>query len=121
MQVSYLTKELPLTYTEVSDAFGLHSLAYFCSTCGDVWGRVITAASWSVINAPCSRHAPTGVADWGHVPGSMLLYSIRKDDLARWAWGVAIETMPAAVLHKELEAHLNYVERKLHESETAEV
>ena len=45
-------------------------IAYFCPTCGEVWGRLVVAPSdqWLPLCAPCKLHTAWS----GTVPGSFL-------------------------------------------------
>lgn len=104
--------------TKTEDSWGVDSIAYFCSTCGKVWGEIIAGKVWHVQATPCRQHTPTGAFDWGEVPGSMLNAMLSKDFVGRWAWAACIESLPPALYLRELEVHINHVERKYHESES---
>ncbi len=87
------------------------SFAFFCSTCGEVWGRVWTEGRpWVVRQVPCEDHQPAGVWNWNQVPGSFL----DRDEAITGYPGAAlcVELVPADVLAREVEVHLNYIERQ---------
>lgn len=93
-----------------------HSLVYFCPTCGDIWGRIVVFRRklennhWSLEHVPCREHFPSGVPDWGRVPGSFLLGN--RDSLSTMWWGAVIEHLPQKVLAIELDCHINHYERQ---------
>ncbi len=75
-------------------------VAYFCSHCGEVWGRVVLehldkGQLWfaQVDSVPCARHP----SQW-EVPGSFL-GGYRNDALLAY--------MPEGVLQREFLVHLN--------------
>lgn len=109
----FLGSRLLATFQFESDATP-HSLAYFCHTCGDVWGRIMVDGGhyWHVEHIPCCKHQRTGVPDWaGKVPGSFLLEDdSRKRMLSVLKWARAIEHLPVAVLDYELHRHIFYLE-----------
>jgi len=46
------------------------SVAWFCPTCGEVWGRLVVGKGddWMSLHAPCAKHPAWS----GTVPGSFL-------------------------------------------------
>lgn len=90
------------------------SFAFFCSTCGEVWGRVWTEGEpWKVEEVPCEKHHSVGVWDWGRVAGSFVAGNEITTGPARAA--LCVEFLPVEVLKREVEIHLNHAERQLHE------
>lgn len=82
--------------------------AYFCSTCGEVWGRIFTeGCPWKVAEVPCEKHEPVGVWDWRTVPGSLLQLGHGGTNYAV----VDLELIPEPILKREFAIHLNYYER----------
>ena len=91
-----------------------HNLAYFCPTCGEVWGRIaITGGGyWSVEHVCCEKHTPKGVPEWSKLPGCFLTSSdSRRSMLSVMWWGRALEHLPTAVLQREFELTLAHYER----------
>lgn len=82
------------------------SCALFCTTCGDVWGRIATGGPWRVRSVPCIKHQPTGVVDWGTVPGSFLIASLTKEHTSVMFAAETLEALPPEVLRRELDIHL---------------
>lgn len=86
-------------------------LAYFCTCCGEVWGRIIVRevesdamAPWQIEYVPCEQHQPTGVFDWHAIPGSFLSDSrLSLANLSNMSWARAIEHLPEEVLKREFE------------------
>lgn len=80
---------------------GSHSIAYFCQSCGDVWGRIVveSAPIFDVTSRACSRHAPESVSSWGSVPGTFC--QGRAADLSTMRWAAALEYLPEPVLLRE--------------------
>ena len=73
------------------------SLAYFCPTCGEVWGRLVVAPSdeWLALSAPCARHP----AWLGTVPGSFLR-----------GWNpTGLAELPDELLPYEFDIHWTYL------------
>ncbi len=97
-----------------SPAPGRRSFAYFCSTCGEIWGRVwaVGVDEWDVETVACEEHRPQGVIDWSRVPGSFLSRQFRSAYSPRSHQAISVEHLPPAVLRRELELHILNVERK---------
>ncbi len=84
------------------------SFAFFCSTCGEVWGRVWTEGSpWKVHETPCERHQPAGVWDWGRIPGSFVEYVM---EVGLGHASLCLDLMPVEVLRREVIIHCNNYE-----------
>ena len=117
--VTFYSKGAVLGQSEVECPMQPVSTAYFCTTCGDIWGRVFVKPveheqSWEAVSAPCVKHRPRGVADWSHVPGSFLVGTEMNKEKSRiTAWARVIEHMPESVLKYELEVHEINHDRKL--------
>jgi hypothetical protein len=93
------------------------SLAYFCASCGRVWGRAyIEGTTWHQRTTPCERHWKTGVADWATVPGSFLPFSIGwwSVEVSTMFWAATLDYLPPKVLSRELRLALLEVERSEH-------
>lgn len=120
----YFLRNQLLGRAEFPTTFRPHSLAYFCSECGEVWGRVVCTMPgatpyWSVEHVPCQGHAPGGVAGWGAIPGAFCDGSPTKDMLSVMWWGRALEHLPPAVLQREFEITASYFERLHHGNQEA--
>ena len=65
-----------------------NNLAYFCPTCGDIWGRVADdrCAGWFPVNVPCAKHGN----------GSFI-----------FVWRNSFEELPPEVLKYELDTRLS--------------
>lgn len=120
MNILYIIHGNTLATVEIADSFAVDSIAYFCSTCGDVWGRIVAGSAWHIQQVPCEQHRPRGVFDWSTISGSILNGMEQKVFVGRWAWAATLDVMPKEVLLRELEVHINYIERKYHE-EASEV
>jgi hypothetical protein len=73
--------------------------AWFCPTCGDIWARaVVEGCSFQLIHMPCVLHPhpfPTR-----EPAGSLYIF-----------WDqLFLDTLPLALLHRELLLHLNHFE-----------
>ena len=117
MNITYLISDKYIASAELRESYAVDSIAYFCPTCGDVWGRIVAGAYWQLLTVPCEQHVPACVASWYKIPGSILIPMERKDAVGRWGWGAVLEVLPAAVLQRELLIHINHVERNYHESD----
>jgi len=86
------------------------SLAYFCRTCGEIWGRIVVegAETWNLQQVPCAAHQPTGVPDWNRIAGSILLPL--DPHVGAWGQAASLALLPAAMLRRELEIHLTHTE-----------
>jgi hypothetical protein len=83
------------------------SLAFCCSTCGEIWARAwVEAEPYQFRVVPCARHRPTGVADISAMPGSILNPLVSKHFVGTGGWANVIEHLPWAVLARELELHI---------------
>ena len=94
------------------------SFAYFCPTCGEVWGRIAVAdlaggpGIWEVLHSPCERHHRAGVQDWSAIPGGFSDYSrATASELPVQYRSRAIESFPAGILQRELNLVLSEIER----------
>lgn len=117
-QLSYFVGTRLLATTEIEAPFPPFSLAYFCHTCGDIWGRVLVSGQsdtphWGVEHCPCKNHQRSGVQEWASiVPGAFLCnLDSRKTVLSVMWWARAIEHFPVPVLQWELERHLAFWEK----------
>lgn len=116
--VAYLVDNRVLATSLIVATIQPRSLAYVCTTCGNLWGRVVVEAledvqTWETVSAPCALHLPRGVVDWGHVPGSFLSGkgNFKRSDLRVTAWGRALEHLPDVVLKREFELTMKHFER----------
>lgn len=82
------------------------SCALFCTTCGEVWGRIVVSPVWRVRSVPCIKHTRTGVMDWGAEPGSFLIESPTAVTSIMFA-AETLEELPPEVLSYELQLRLN--------------
>jgi hypothetical protein len=98
-----------------SSASAPRSFAYFCSTCGEIWGRVWSQECrlWDVEDVPCVEHVPQGVSDWSRTPGSFLNRQPNSFNTPRTHQIITLEHLPPAVLRRELEVHIRNYERKV--------
>ncbi len=83
--------------------FPYRSFAFFCPTCGEVWGRVVAGGSWDIIQSPCKLHQPVGVQDWGRFPGSLLWPSLSKTFYPITHWAICLDFLPPPVLQYEFD------------------
>ncbi len=98
--------------------FTPHSLAYFCPTCGEIWGRIMVDGGgyWSVEPASCEKHTPQGVPEWGKIPGAFCTsIDNRRQNLSVMWWGRALEHLPPTILQREFMLTLNHYERLYNE------
>jgi hypothetical protein len=87
--------ELPLS------PFPYRSKAFFCLTCGEVWGRVVADGSWDVSFTPCRNHTAVGVQDWAYTPGSILNRPFWSNLTAIPFRANCLDIVPLAVLQYE--------------------
>ena len=88
------------------------SLALFCSTCGDIWGRVFAADEWRVESVPCEKHRPTGVPDWGRWPGSFLNPLITCYHVGFDEWPTCVEYLPDTLVKREFDLYMSYLAKE---------
>lgn len=87
------------------------SVAFFCATCGEIWGRVVVDSSlWTVHQRACPKHARTGVQDWRGISGSFLADNPTSSDNSIAAWACTLENMPEEMLHYEFELSMREAE-----------
>jgi len=68
------------------------SRAYFCTKCGDIWGRVaIDNKDWMVLAVGCQKHP-----EWSAYPGGSFIYSWNRN---------IINELPDDVLRREFALH----------------
>ena len=102
----FLRNKAVATIPDLKAPCALSSIAYCCTTCGEVWARIVVTGADSVIwtfePAPCEAHEVRGVPDWGKLPGSLLprAYNRRTDIPAMW-WARALEHLPSTLLERE--------------------
>lgn len=111
---TYFVFDRLLDRGEVESDIAPDSLAYFCASCGKVWGRIyIEGTTWHQRTTPCERHWKAGVADWATLPGSFLPFSIGlwSVEVSKMFWGATLDNLPAKVLQRELRLSLLEVER----------
>lgn len=116
--VSYFLRNQHLATRELLAPAPLSSIAYYCTTCGEVWGRIVVSGQdsevWTFEGVPCEKHTPVGAQDWGRVPGSFLSrHANRRTWVPVMWWARALESLPAQVLERELLLHLNHFEKEL--------
>lgn len=81
---------------------GGQSCALFCTTCGDIWGRIVVGNVWRVRSVPCIKHKRTGVMDWSSESGSFLITSFDMAHTSTMFAAETIEELPPEVLRYEL-------------------
>lgn len=83
--------------------FPWHSTAFFCMTCGEIWGRVVVDEGyWEVIQRACRLHTPRTLLDWGGTPGSLLHGQITQAFIPVTHRANCLENLPPEVLRHEL-------------------
>ncbi len=104
---SYFVANQYLGRVMIESDFAPHSLAYCCSTCGEIWARVMVQGPcspyWHFLSVPCAEHKPQGGADYRRIPGSLLDNAFRKQTLSKMWWAAALEHLPPQVLTYEFE------------------
>lgn len=85
--------------SQADDSWGWMSRAYFCSTCGEIWGRVIiqrpdgSPQPFRAINVACRQHW-----DPWTVPGSLLVGEL----------GYNLNELSPEVIQREFHIYINY-------------
>lgn len=94
----------------------INSIAYFCSSCGDIWGRahVEGANLCEIADVVCEKHKPTSPANWRATPGSFLDPLLSTNYIGLGGWAKTIEVLPNEMLKREF--LLSFKESK-HESQ----
>lgn len=89
------TFPVPLFHTDRTGAFPVQSVAYFCPSCGDIWGRIVIPGSTATQcrYRPCERHGDGRLTQsaWPSEPATYVTP----------AW-------PRAALERELDLELSY-------------
>lgn len=76
-----------------------HSQAFFCPTCGEIWGRIaVDNLSWMAVTAGCVKHP-----QWPDEVGGSFIHP--------WCKGCPRE-LPFEVLQHELQIRLNQLENE---------
>ena len=120
MKVSYYIRNRLLA--EYSCEERPQSLALFCATCGDIWGRVhCEGQSWIVESVPCEKHSPANVPEWGRWPGSFLNPLLTKDLVGLDGWPTCVEVLPPELIKREFELYIDYLVKEIsYESENSQ-
>ncbi len=82
---------------------GADSFAYTCSTCGEIWARVIVPGKpFLFINRPCEKHEAQGVQDWAdrHRQG-LFQHAFSQQHVGIGAWPLLPKFFPPSVLRRE--------------------
>lgn len=98
-----------------ADLLGLPptSHAFFCSTCGEVWARIVSPAGPTYCHQiPCESHFPQFAAEGTQFPGSLLGVFISAKLAASMDWPRTLEYLPPAVLAREFQVHLTVLLRQ---------
>lgn len=84
-------------------------IAYFCTTCGEIWGRILIEGGkdWEVIQSPCRHHTPMGVSDWGTIPGSLVQRKFHSSLVSIMDAARCLDLVPDAVVKYEFLLSLN--------------
>lgn len=93
------------------------SIAYFCSTCGDVWGRIVVEGEpFHLVCRPCEGHAPSGVPDWGeaHRCGLFQWWCTFPDSVSTMFQGAIPSNFPSQVLRREIDLMYEHMQRSSH-------
>lgn len=88
------------------------SCALFCTTCGEIWGRIVVSSVWCVRSVPCVKHKRTGVRDWGAESGSFLIESFNLERTSTMFAAETIEELPPEVLRYELLLRLDKFDKE---------
>lgn len=80
------------------------SQAFFCGTCGEIWGRIVVtpSSSWLLQHTPCEKHPVLGVIDWGKIPGSFLNACAAGELLPKMITANAQKYLPSQLLSREM-------------------
>lgn len=107
--VDYFSDGQYLGHSDIECDFSPHSHAFFCPTCGEVWGRVIVLQSgWQIHIVPCIKHTRSCVSDWSKVPGTITSPFLLPRDLSKMEWALALDYLPPAVVRQEFARLLQY-------------
>jgi len=79
------------------------SAAFFCSHCGEVWGRAVRGPLWYAIQRPCERHA-----DAYHIGGSFF----QNYDWNDFPFKASLMAYPSLAVH-EFRCHMAWAEKFL--------
>lgn len=116
---AYFVQGKLLGISTFSAPFVPRSLAYFCATCGEIWGRVHVEQGeqepyWDLAHCPCVNHKNRGVLDWSSIPGSLLTGRSEntKGHIPVTDWARAIEHLPPEVLRREFDINLKWYDNK---------
>lgn len=80
------------------------SIAYVCSHCGDVWGRIVVQDQpFHIVNRPCERHPWVGVADYAqrHYCGLFQWWNADGGVTSLMFHGALPRNFPSPVLRRE--------------------
>lgn len=102
------------------------SMLLVCSTCGEVWGRVLVEDSagqvvpWEPDSVPCEQHQEVTWRDWGTIPGSMISRFFSRARTCSspltqpsYAWANVFEHIPDELLKLEFKIHLDYFSKEI--------
>jgi hypothetical protein len=88
--------------------------AFFCSTCGDIWARIITGPGCTTYChlTPCEKHTPRFAAEGTRFPGSLLGIFPDAGLAASMDWPRTLTYLPPAVLAWEFQVHLTVLQKQ---------
>ena len=104
-----------LLASTAAQACNSHSQAYFCTTCGDIWARLITDDSpdhFDLRTVCCEHHIPAGVPGCSEVPGTLCQGTLSTISTMRWI--AALESLPLVVLEREFRIEYQHFLRNHH-------
>ena len=112
-QVTYFLGPKVFEVGSLDSNMAPHSVAYFCATCGQVWGRAyVEATTWTTFTVPCERHEKTGVPDWSSIPGSFIAPAGgRRAETSTMFWSVCVDSLPPRLLDREFNLMLSHLDK----------
>lgn len=99
--------------SNASPPVGAENLAYFCSTCGELWAKYSAdfGRPWHILHVPCEAHTPRCVLEWSATPGSLLTWeSYAPFAPAHWTAGVHLSILPPALVAREFKLRQHLLE-----------
>jgi predicted RNA-binding Zn-ribbon protein involved in translation (DUF1610 family) len=86
------------------------SLAYFCPTCGEIWGRAVVenCEEWDLYTNSCEKHENRNIYTHGQPPGCFLhAFFVNCLDAVAWS-PVVLSNFPPELLRREFELTINH-------------
>lgn len=103
--ITYIINNELLGSVNLESEIAPRSHAFFCETCGEVWGRIVAGRDvlWEIHIQPCEGHTVSTPSYLSQTPGSILRdWFYNFHELSPYNKPLALELFPHGLLIREL-------------------